>query len=235
MNTGMEVASMMTLMNGIGTIIVIVTTVIMFFFTILFQLMTVSFWKLFEQNGYKGWKSLIPLYRLYIICKIAGKGFGLFILQFIPILNIIAYIMLMSGLSKGYGKSGAFTVGLIFLPFIFIPMLALKDDTSYLEPIKKVSEEFNNSTTNNAVDNVIQTSSNLSKEPLVMQKPLAAQDIVNQNNVSNVNKVNQNKEEEKKDIIYDAFQNLKPNENAFDSMFNTNTEENNDMQMEDAS
>lgn len=34
-------------------------------------LLIVALWKVFEKAGEKGWKSLIPLYNLYIYCKIA--------------------------------------------------------------------------------------------------------------------------------------------------------------------
>ena len=32
----------------------------------------VAYWKIFSKAGEKGWKSLIPIYNQYILCKIVG-------------------------------------------------------------------------------------------------------------------------------------------------------------------
>jgi hypothetical protein len=45
----------------------------------------------------------------------------------IPIANIIFAIMMVNLLAKSYGKDTGFTIGLIFLPFIFYPILGLGD------------------------------------------------------------------------------------------------------------
>jgi len=45
--------------------------------------------------------------------------------MFIPFVNFIIAILMMNELSKRFGKGTGFTIGLIFLSFIFIPILAL--------------------------------------------------------------------------------------------------------------
>jgi hypothetical protein len=55
--------------------------------------------------------------------KVAGKPGWWLILYFIPIVDLIIYIMVVHGIARAFGKGDGFTVGLIFLPFIFLPIL----------------------------------------------------------------------------------------------------------------
>ena len=56
--------------------------------------------------------------------KIAGKPGWWLILFFVPIVNIVIGIIAMVGLAANFGKGGGFVVGLLFLPFVFYPILA---------------------------------------------------------------------------------------------------------------
>lgn len=82
-------------------------------------LLIVARWKIYEKVGEEGWKSLIPFYSDYILYKIAWGNGWLFLLQLIPIVNIVISIICMVKLSKAFGQGGAFAAGLIFLPNIF--------------------------------------------------------------------------------------------------------------------
>ena len=91
---------------------------------IVYALLIVANWKLFTKAGEAGWKSLIPLYNLYIMCKIVdGKGIK-FLLFCIPVVNFIYMILFSIRMAKAYGKSTGFAIGLIFLPNIFQLILA---------------------------------------------------------------------------------------------------------------
>lgn len=87
-------------------------------------IMIVAIWKVFTKAGQPGWATLIPIYNAYIMLKIAGKPGWWLILMFIPIVNIAIGIMASAGLAGNFGKGGGFVVGLIFLPFVFYPILA---------------------------------------------------------------------------------------------------------------
>jgi len=84
----------------------------------------VSMWKVFTKAGKPGWAAIIPFYNTYTMIKIAGKPGWWLILFFIPIVNAVFSIIVIYNLAKNFGKGGGFTVGLIFLPFIFYPILA---------------------------------------------------------------------------------------------------------------
>ena len=47
-----------------------------------------------------------------------------FFLLLIPLVNIVIAILAAIGIANKFGKGGGFAVGLIFLPFIFYPILA---------------------------------------------------------------------------------------------------------------
>jgi hypothetical protein len=80
-----------------------------------------SIWKTFEKAGQPGWACIIPFYNYYIMAKIGGvKNWWLI---FIPLVNIYIIIVILNGVSKAFGKDAGFTVGLIFLGFIFWPIL----------------------------------------------------------------------------------------------------------------
>jgi uncharacterized membrane protein len=80
-------------------------------------------WKVYTKAHQPGWACIIPLYNTYVLMKIVGRHGWWLVLLFIPIVNIVILIMVMIDLAKSFAKSTGFAVGLIFLPFIFIPVL----------------------------------------------------------------------------------------------------------------
>jgi len=80
-------------------------------------------WYMFEKAGEPGWAAIIPVYNLLIGIKIAGKPWWYILLLMIPVVNLVILIITLDGLSKSFGKSSGFTVGLFFLRWIFIPIL----------------------------------------------------------------------------------------------------------------
>lgn len=88
----------------------------------------VAMWKVFKKAGKPGWASIIPVYNLVVMFQICGINPLMVILMFIPFVNFIAIpvlsIMQNIKLAKKFGKSGGFAVGLIFLNFIFMLILA---------------------------------------------------------------------------------------------------------------
>lgn len=95
---------------------------------LLVALMIVSFWIIFNKAGQPGWAVLIPFYNIYVMLLIAKKPWWwLLLILFVPIANIIFLIMMYHAISLNFGKGAGFTVGMIFLGFIFFPILAFGD------------------------------------------------------------------------------------------------------------
>jgi hypothetical protein len=87
-------------------------------------------WQVFEKAGEPGWAAIIPLYNLYILCKITGRPAWWVILAIIPIVDVVwvVFSLLISvDLAKAFGKSEGFGVGLWLLGFIFYPLLGFGD------------------------------------------------------------------------------------------------------------
>jgi uncharacterized membrane protein YhaH (DUF805 family) len=85
-------------------------------------------WKIFTKAGEPGWKTLIPIYNAVVFLRIVGKSGWWILLFIIPVVNFIAAVIVMNELSRSFGRSGGFTIGLVFLGFIFLPILGFGSD-----------------------------------------------------------------------------------------------------------
>ncbi len=96
--------------------------IIVYLLVIIF-LVIVPMWKIYTKAGQPGWAVLIPIYNLLVLLKIVGKPGWWFLLYLIPIVNYVFLIWTINLLSKSFGKDVGFTLGLLFLGFIFYPIL----------------------------------------------------------------------------------------------------------------
>jgi hypothetical protein len=90
-------------------------------------LMFAGMWKTFEKAGEPGWGAIVPIYNIYLMCKIAGRPGWWVILCIIPCVSIIFLIIVYLDLAKNFGKGAGFGLGLAFLTFIFFPILGFGD------------------------------------------------------------------------------------------------------------
>jgi uncharacterized protein DUF5684 len=86
-------------------------------------LMIAACWKIYTKAGQPGWACIIPIYNLYIWCKIVGRPAWWIILMLIPFVNFIVGIVLCIDLAKSFGKGVGFGIGLLLLGIIFFPIL----------------------------------------------------------------------------------------------------------------
>jgi hypothetical protein len=84
-------------------------------------LMIAAMWKIFAKAGQPGWAAIIPIVNLFFLCKVAGRPAWWIVLWFIC--APVVYIILCIDVAKRFGKGAGFGVGMIFLPFIFFPIL----------------------------------------------------------------------------------------------------------------
>lgn len=90
---------------------------------IAFVLFVVSGWKVFEKANQPGWASIVPIYNFVVLLHVVRKPIWWVILSFVPIVNIVVSIIVAHELAKAFGKGVGFTIGLIILPIIFLPVL----------------------------------------------------------------------------------------------------------------
>ena len=92
-----------------------------------------SLWKIFAKAGKPGWAALVPIYNFIVQLQIIGRPLWWILLFLIPFVNIIVAIIVTNDMAKSFGKSVGWTVGLLFLPFIFYPMLGF-GSAKYMGP-----------------------------------------------------------------------------------------------------
>ena len=107
--------------------------------SIVISLMFVAgLWKIFSKAGKPGWAAIIPIYNLIVLFEITGKSIWWIVLFLIPVVNFIAPLIVMIlvyiTLAERFGRGGGTIVGLILLPFIFVPMLGFGSATYQAGP-----------------------------------------------------------------------------------------------------
>jgi hypothetical protein len=98
--------------------------------------MIVAMWRVFEKAGQPGWGCLIPFYNIYLLLQIAGRPGWWLILFCIPLVNLVVGIIVYIDIAASFGKDVLFGIGLLFLGFIFFPILAF-GDAEYIGPQAK--------------------------------------------------------------------------------------------------
>lgn len=97
-------------------------------------LVIAGMWRIFEKAGQPGWGAIVPIYNLYLLTVIAQKPGWWTVMFFIPLANIVFAIMTWYEIAKKFGKDVGYTVGILLLGFIFIPMLGLGSAQYTAEP-----------------------------------------------------------------------------------------------------
>jgi uncharacterized membrane protein YhaH (DUF805 family) len=103
--------------GGIGAVI------FMLFYLAIIVFVIAGMWKTYAKAGKPGWAVIVPIYNIIVLIEIAGRPLWWIILWLIPIVNFIVAIMVLNDVSKRFGRGIGTTLGLIFLPFIFYPIL----------------------------------------------------------------------------------------------------------------
>lgn len=103
--------------------------IIGFLYLALIVVIIAAMWKVFVKAGQEGWKAIIPIYNIYVLLEIVGRPGWWLLLLLIPIVNFIILIIVYIDLAKSFGKGVGFGLGLVFLGFIFLPILGFGDAT----------------------------------------------------------------------------------------------------------
>ena len=153
-NTGMVAA-----LEGLGVLGVVAIALIIWVIAI------IAYWKIFVKAGQAGWKSIIPVYNEYIAFKIAWKPMIFWILIGIGVISgicglpqvqgnaiaaiisfvcsvaiFVLHITFSNKLAESFGKGIGFTIGLVFLPYIFEIILGF-GKAEYLGPQDKPQDK----------------------------------------------------------------------------------------------
>ncbi len=148
--------------------------------------MLISLIKIFTRNGKPGWGVIIPIYNFILMSEIAEVKSTYVILLFVPIANLYAMYVIYKGIAKKYNKSDGYAVGMLLLPFIFLPMLAFKKEDNTLNVNNNVnSNQFQGGMINN--QEVIQP---MQGQPSVAMSQEVPVNMGMQNSMPSVEQVN---------------------------------------------
>lgn len=146
-----------TILELLAAYILIVIAVMAIGF-LLWLFIKICQWIVFQKAGQAGWKSLIPIYDTFVLLRIIQRpqwwGYlivGMSILQVIitmltndntnetstltllsNVVTVVVFIYsvrITNGLSRSFGHGLGFTLGLLFFPYIFYPILAFGSST----------------------------------------------------------------------------------------------------------
>lgn len=101
----------------------LLTAVFLVFYLALLLVTIVGGWKMYAKAGQPGWAFIIPIFNFYILLKIAGRPWWWLIGMLIPLVNLVVVVIVWNDLSKSFGRGIGTTLGLFFLPVVFIPIL----------------------------------------------------------------------------------------------------------------
>ena len=171
------------------------------FSMILSLIMIISYWKIFTRKGKPGWAILVPIYNVIVLIQIAELSMIYFLLLFVPLVNIYAIFKINISIANKFDKTAAFGIGMIFLPVIFIPLLAFSDnetnhdktETSSNFDAMNVIKDSNVNVNDNVIqNNGIDVNSNIVTEPSIeIKEPTIENSIPTMDNqTNNVNAVN---------------------------------------------
>lgn len=105
------------------------SAILLLFYLVFIIAVIVGLWKVFEKAGQQGWKALIPIYNIVIMCRIVGLD-PWWTLAFIFIPFAVIYLYYKICVSFGYGAGMTILVllggiGLLIMGF---------GDSKYLGP-----------------------------------------------------------------------------------------------------
>lgn len=99
-----------------------------FVYFVVWVLMIIALWKVFVKAGEQGWKSIIPIYNIFVMLKIVGRPGWWLLLFLVPFVNLVVLLVVSVDMAKSFGKSDLFgVVGLFFFSFIGYLMLGFGD------------------------------------------------------------------------------------------------------------
>ena len=94
---------------------------------LLIALTFISLSKVFKKANRSGISAFMPFYNIYVLVELANLPKSYFFLGIIPIINIPFLCKINMEIAKLFKKSPMYGIGITFLPFIYLPLLAFSD------------------------------------------------------------------------------------------------------------
>ena len=137
-----------------------VLTVLLIVIVVIYALFVIAEWKILTKAGEKGWKSLIPIYNVFISHHIVGMSHIWFILEvftwiievvlevvkgmpswvslafgiFTLVFTVVSEVVHIIKMCNCFGKGTAFKIGMILIPDLFFLIIAF-GKSRYQKPV----------------------------------------------------------------------------------------------------
>jgi hypothetical protein len=79
--------------------------------------------KLFERAGRPGWLVIIPIINIGVVVDMSGRAWWWGLLLAVPVVNVVAYFLIVIDFARVFGRSTLFGILLAILPFPMLPIL----------------------------------------------------------------------------------------------------------------
>lgn len=134
-------------------------------------------WKVYKKAGKQGWESIIPIYNIIVLLQITGQPVWYIALYLIPGVGaLIANILIYLELSKKFGQSTGFGIGLALLNPIFMAILAFNKNYVYQgSSVNNMQPNYNQPVNNMAANNIPVNNESINNNPI----PLNNNQVVN--------------------------------------------------------
>jgi len=101
-----------------------------------------GWWKIFTKAEEPGWGAIIPIYNIYLMCKVAKRPAWWTVLFFIPLVNIAISAIVMIDIARAFRRTVGFGIGLWLLSFVFAPMLGFGADEYEFDEYEEDDEDY---------------------------------------------------------------------------------------------
>ncbi|UDY38049.1 DUF5684 domain-containing protein [Dermatobacter hominis] len=82
--------------------------------------------------GQQGWTGIVPVLNFVSIGVLSGRAWWFGVVTIVPCIGLVFVILLLHDLAKLFGHGVPFTIGLLVLPFVFLPVLAFVPSQRYV-------------------------------------------------------------------------------------------------------
>jgi signal peptidase I len=92
-------------------------------------------WKLYAKAGEKSWSAFVPVYNAYVLMRIINREWWLVFLLFLPVINIIMFVVIWVEIARSFGKNSYLDSFLTIISLGFYTYYL-----NYIEDVKYVKE-----------------------------------------------------------------------------------------------
>lgn len=108
------------------------------FLLITFILILISLCKIFSKANKLDVFALVPFLNLWLWFEICGiSGFW----SLVPVLNIVFFFVTLFKIPTRFGKKKIYGLGILLIPYLFLPYLAFDKNLNYIKPEIKIKNK----------------------------------------------------------------------------------------------